>query len=113
MAVEVEDDGNFAQIKIAELQLRVCRKTTNRHWIFVLGQVVGYWCIHKYCCYLLQHLTKQQTVDEIISGKGHKADGSSLAVSHCYRVAFVKEEGQWQFYTVILQLRVKEVSGPL
>lgn len=42
MAVEFEDDGNSAQIKIAELQLRACRKPTNRHWIYIVGQEVGY-----------------------------------------------------------------------
>lgn len=44
-------------------------------------------------------------------GRGHKADGSSLAVFCCYSIAFIKEEGQWQCYAVILQLRVREVSG--
>jgi len=42
MAVEVEDDGSFAWIKIAGLQLGACTKITNKHWILVLGQVVSY-----------------------------------------------------------------------
>lgn len=50
---------------------------------------------------------------EIISGRGHNADGSLLAVSHCCRVAFIKEEVQWQCFAVMLQLGVREVSGSL
>lgn len=39
-------------------------------------------------------------MDVIISCRGHRQMRTLLAVSHCYRVAFVKEEGQWQCYAV-------------